>query len=598
MILKPLISLALAALIGLSACSSQSSKTEDKSANSPRLSADTNPAVTIYTAKHILTMDSKRPGSEAIAVSASGKIMALGTLNALMTQYKNAVHNTQFEQKTLIPGLIDPHVHMTLGAMMYGLDFIPPWNMESPDGTVKALSSKTALLGRISLLNRNKPAQSDTDPLFLYGYHNLVQGDLTRQDLDSVTTARPLIIWHFSGHDFYLNSKAIETFKLTPDLADKFHGVDLDAKGALTGRIYEDALLALFPYFARYLMSADHIAKGFNGFERLLKRSGVTTIAELGYGIFGRQIEDSFLAAHYTDDDAYRLYLVPEHRAFHAEFGAGSVQAIQDMVADKSRIAPVLPQVKLFSDAAFYSQTMKLTAPGYIDGQSRGTDGLWVTYPDALPDLMARYWDAGLDIHIHSNGDAAQTSTLNALAAQKPAQAGQRLIIEHAGLLTPEQLDKAGKLGVGLSAASHYVHYMGTSYSKAIGDRVKYITPLASALERGLPVTLHSDAPLAPPQPLRAASVHMTRSTREGGISTPDERLTAMQALRSVTLDAAWSLGLENQIGSLEVGKRADFTVLDRNPITTQAQDWPQIQVWGVVIDGKLHPVDAKNDSR
>ncbi len=580
----------LAAVFGLSACQADKTPSQDSTINHQ----NTQSLVTIYTAADIVTMNKKQAQAEAIAIDTAGTILALGSLSELQSQFPNNVYETKFSDKTLIPGLIDPHVHMTLGAMMYGLDFIPPWDMEDPDGTVKALSNKSELLSRIKEIETQNPAQNSDDPLFLYGYHNLVQGDLTRQDLDKVTTERPLIIWHFSGHDFYLNSKAIQSYELKPDLAQKFHGVDLDENGELTGRIYEDALLTLFPYFARHLMSPQHIAKGFNGFERLLKRSGVTTIAEMGYGIFGRKVEDSFLAAHYTKDDAYRLYLVPEHRAFKTEFKDDTVKAIKDMVADKSRLAPVLPQVKLFSDAAFYSQTMKLTAPGYIEGQSKGTDGLWVTKPEDLTDLMATYWDAGLDIHIHSNGDAAQDSTLNALEAQKPGQDGQRLIIEHAGLLTPAQLDKAGKLGVGLSAASHYVHYMGESYETAIGERIKYITPLASALKNNLAVTLHSDAPLAPPQPLRAASVHMTRSTRQGGTSTPTERLAAQQALRAVTLDAAWSLGLEDEIGSLEVGKRADITVLEQNPLETEAKAWPDIPVWGVMIDGVLHP--AKTD--
>jgi len=120
---------------------------------------------------------------------------------------------------------------------------------------------------------------------------------------------------------------------------------------------------------------------------------------------------------------------------------------------------------------------------------------------------------------------------------------------------------------------------------------VKYMTPLASSFNAGLPTTMHSDAPLAPPSPLTAASVHMTRSTREGGVSTPSEKLTPEQALRAITLDAAWSLGLEDEIGSIEIGKRADFTVLSQNPLETKPENWPDIKVWGVVLDGVKKPV-------
>ncbi|MBL4618427.1 MAG: amidohydrolase family protein, partial [Robiginitomaculum sp.] len=117
-----------------------------------------------------------------------------------------------------------------------------------------------------------------------------------------------------------------------------------------------------------------------------------------------------------------------------------------------------------------------------------------------------------------------------------------------------------------------------------------------STIKAGLPTTMHSDAPLAPPSPLTAASAHILRSTREGGVFTPSERITAEQSLRAITIDAAWAIGLENEIGSIEVGKQADFTILGANPLTTKAEDWPSITVWGVVLDGELKPLGNRHD--
>ena len=542
--------------------------------------------VTIYTAKSILTVNADMPTAEAIAVK-GGSIVSVGALSGLKQAHKGATVDTRFADKTLIPGLIDPHVHMTLGAMMYGLDFIPPWNMQTPKGTVKGLPDKDSLLARITAFEKSAP----DGPLILYGYHNLVQGDIDRHDLDNITTSRPVFIWHYSGHDFYLNSAAIKLAKLTPALADKFHGVDLDDTGALTGRIYEDAALALFATIGPILLNPAHIEKGYTGYEKLFLQAGVTTVAEMGYGIFSLPLEDKHNAAHYGPDDPYRLYLVPEHRAFTQAFGADAPAKMHGM-SEETRPAPVLPQVKLFTDAAFYSQTMRLKDPGYIGGQSQGSKGLWVTGPDTLTGTMKPYWDAGLDIHIHSNGDAAQDATLDAFANMDVGQDGQRLIIEHGGLITPEQLARGKNLGIGLSVASHYVFYMGQNYETAIGERVKYITPLRSAMDLDIPTTVHSDAPLAPPEPLRAASVHMTRATKEGGISTPSERLTKTQALKAVTLNAAWSLGLDDKLGSIEAGKLADFTVLEANPMDITPEDWADIDIWGVVLGGTVHPVE------
>ncbi len=548
--------------------------------------------ITIYSAKSVVTVNETLSQTEAVAVDKDGSIIALGPLDTLKSRLTGARIDTRFAGKTIVPGLIDPHIHMTLGAMMYGLDFVPPWDMETPKGTVKGLPDKTSLLAKIAEFEKDAPVQGDTKaPLFLYGYHNLVQGDLTRQDLDKISTTRPLFIWHYSGHDFYLNSAAIELAKLTPALSEKFHGIGLDEKGELNGRIYEDASLALFGTIGPILLAPAHIKKGFEGYEAIFARSGVTTVAEMGYGIFGRAIEDNYLKAFYTEEDNYNLYLVPEHRAFTAEFGKDAVSKMLEMSADETRKPPVLNQVKLFTDAAFYSQTMKMDAPGYIGGQSKGTDGLWVTPPDDLAGVMKPYWEAGIDIHIHSNGDAAQDSTLGAFAQMEAGETGQRLIIEHGGLFRPDQIQKAANLGIGISAASHYVKYMGEDYKEAIGEKTDFITPLASALKAGIHATVHSDAPLAPPQPLKAASVHMTRETRQGGVSNANEKLTRKQALKAITLDAAWSLGLDDKIGSIEVGKRADFTILESNPMETAPEDWPDIQVWGVMLAGDIRPV-------
>jgi len=132
---------------------------------------------------------------------------------------------------------------------------------------------------------------------------------------------------------------------------------------------------------------------------------------------------------------------------------------------------------------------------------------------------------------------------------------------------------------------------MGADYEEAIGAKTEFITPLASAIKAGIHTTVHSDAPLAPPQPLKAASVHMTRETRQGGVSNAKEKLTRPQALKAITLDAAWSLGLDDKIGSIEAGKRADFAILESNPLDTPPQDWPKIKVWGVMLGGDIRPV-------
>jgi len=300
--LKPLYLAALG--IGLTACGDVKRNVSD---------------IVIYPA-NIITIDPDMPNATAVAVE-NGRIIAVDNFESMNSYLSGAAIDNRFSNKTIMPGLIDPHIHMVLGSMMYGLDFVPPWDMETPAGTVKGLPNKALLMSKIAEFESAAP----DGPLILYGYHNLVQGDLTRQDLDTISTTRPIYIWHFSGHDFYLNSAAIKNSKLTPALADKYHGIGLDDKGELNGRIFEDAALALFATIGPILLAPDHIKKGWEGYEAIFARSGVTTVAEMGYGIFGRALEDNYTKAYYSDADNYRLYQVPEHRAFSREFGAEAV---------------------------------------------------------------------------------------------------------------------------------------------------------------------------------------------------------------------------------------------------------------------------------
>lgn len=539
----------------------------------------------------IITMDGARPTATAVAVK-DGLVMAVGEANELIEAYPGADVDESFVRKTILPGFIDPHIHMALSSLMYATPMAAPWPMATATGIVDGYPTRGMFLERLRDIEKDAAPGA---PLVVYGYHNLVHGNLTRTDLDAITTSRPLIIWHYSGHDFYLNSNAVEWAKITGDLHAKFEGIDVDSNGEPTGRVFEDAAPYLLQTLAPVLLDPARVRRGFEGFSHLLTIGGVTAAADLAYGLFGLPFEDANISGNWVSPEhsGYRLYLVPEHRAFERAFSDNRVQTILDMASGKiATPAPVLPQVKFFTDAAYYSQTMRLSDPGYLDGQSKGTKGLWVTPPDAIAKTIRPYWEAGLGIRIHSNGDEAQDATLTALEDLRRSSADRRFVIEHGGLFSPDEAARAGALGAAVSAASHYVYYLGEAYQPALGPgRGSLITPLASLSAAGVKVSVHSDAPLAPPLPLRAASVQLTRATREGGVLTPEEKLSPQEALEAITIDAAYALGLEREIGSIAPGKRADFTVLDANPLATAGDAWGDIPVWGVVLGGEKRPI-------
>jgi len=548
--------------------------------------------VVIYPAKTIVTMEAAAPNAEAVAVF-EGRIVAVGALDGLLAELPGAAVDDTFEDKVIVPGLIDPHVHMGLSSLQYAIPLTPPWSMATPDGMLRGLPTREAFFQRLTEIEAAAPTG---ETVIAYGFHDLVHGNLDRHDLDEVTTERPLVVWHYSSHDFYLNTAALEWAGIDASLHDQFEGVPLGEDGEPTGRVFEDAIPFLLQKIGPILMAPDRLSEGLEGFSGLLRAGGVTTVADLGYGIFGLPLENANIGMNWRSKEhaGYRLYLVPEHRAFLAAFGEARVQVIQEMVGgDRPVPAPVLPQVKFFVDAAFYSQTMRVSEPGYLSGQSVGSQGLWVMQPDEIVPTIQPYWDAGLGVRIHSNGDQAQTATLNALAELRLSQPEQRFVFEHAGLFSPPQVAKAAALNAAISAASHYAFYLGEAYQSPLGPtRGEWILPLRSMSEAGIAVTLHSDAPLAPPLPMRAASVHLQRSTREGGVLTPVEKLDPLEAMEAITIDAAFALGLEDEMGSIAVGKLADFTVMDENPMEVDGAGWPDIAIWGVVLDGELRPLE------
>lgn len=545
----------------------------------------------IYPAQ-IITMNAEGSIAEAVVVQGD-KIIGVGSVQVMKRDFPGAVIDDSFADKVMFPGFIDPHNHVVLGAMLYGFPMAAPWPMATPDGMKKGYGSPEAFRQAVADIVAEAP--TGESPIVVYGFHNLIHGDLTRHILDDLSPNRPLIVWHYSGHDFYLNSAAIEKAGFTPAMAEKFHGIELDAEGELTGRIYEDAAISVLTAFHETFLAPAQLEAGFEVYRQILTGAGVTATADLAYGVFGLKLEDDVIRANWQDTAhaGFRMYLVPEYRMLQREFGDGRVKAVLDMSRGAiPTAAPVLPRVKFFTDGAFYSQTMRVSDPGYLAGQSEGAHGLWVIPPDELVPTIKPYWDAGIGVNIHSNGDAAQTATLDAVAALGPHTSDASFTIEHGGMFSPDDVARAKALGVRLSAASHYVYYLGEAYAGPLGEpRARWISPLGALTRAGVPVALHSDAPLAPPIPLRAAMVQVTRATREGNSYETEMELTPYQALEAITLDAARVLGLEDDLGSIAPGKKADFTILEMNPLDAPVSEWDSIPVWGVVLGGEKRPL-------
>ncbi len=249
--------------------------------------------------------------------------------------------------------------------------------------------------------------------------------------------------------------------------------------------------------------------------------------------------------------------------------------------------------VKLFSDGAIYSQLMQVRDP-YLDGHK----GEWMTDLDVFQRAFRIYWDAGYQIHIHVNGDAGLDRLLDTLEEnlRRNPRYDHRTTIVHFAVSAKDQVDRIKKLGCVVSANSYYVRaFGGQLQSVGLGpERADEMVRLGDVERAGISYSLHSDMPMAPADPLFLMWCGINRITTSGRVAGEAQKISREGALRAVTLDAAYSLKMEKEVGSIVTGKLANFTILGDNPITCDPMVVKDVSVWGTVHEGRLLPVNSK----
>jgi predicted amidohydrolase YtcJ len=243
--------------------------------------------------------------------------------------------------------------------------------------------------------------------------------------------------------------------------------------------------------------------------------------------------------------------------------------------------------IKLFADGAMYSQNMVMRE-GYLDEHK----GSWLMSLDTFDNLFKIFWDDGYQIHIHQNGDAALDRLLATLRKNLDSnpRSDHRTTVVHFGYSAKDQLEEMKELGVVVSANPYYVTALSDLYSrKGVGyERSQEMVRLGDAIKHGIKVALHSDMPMAPASPLMLMHAAINRENFAGKVAGPNQRISKIDALRAVTINAAYVLRLEEMYGSIEVGKYANFTILNKNPLIIKNNEMKNIEILGTVLKGDL----------
>jgi predicted amidohydrolase YtcJ len=537
----------------------------------------------VFPAQVVRTLDRGRPLAEAVAVRGD-RVRAVGSVEELCG-YPDAAVDDRFADAVIVPGFVEAHSH-TFGAALWEFPYVGYFDRHDPDGRLwSGCSSIEAALDRLAAA---EAAMEDADaPLLAWGFDAIYfSGErLVAAHLDRVSRARPMFVLHASAHVATVNSAMLEL----RDIASSKHvtGVVVGPDGTPNGELQEPAAMSLANVMHQFLGGGDLASMLWRAGSEAAD-VGCTTIVDLGQP---RVLDPAFVGAVVTEVDRsdFPVRLSTFLMAGGAVGGSRRTDELTGLEAARARSTDRVRfgHVKIVLDGSIQQFTARLLPPGYLDDAHRG---IWVTGPDSYRELFARFHAAGALIHVHCNGDEATELFLDVLEdvlARHPRW-DHRHTVTHSQLTTAAQYRRLAALGGCANVFANHIFYWGDQHRDRIlgPDRAARMDAAATALAAGVPISLHCDTPVTPLDPLATMHHAVNRLTATGQVLGPDERITAEQALHAVTLGAAYTLKMDGEIGSIEAGKFADLTVLDRDPVAVPPGDISSVRVLATVKGG------------
>lgn len=550
------------------------------------------PEIIVYTAKRVITMEGNEPEIDAVAV-VGDRVLTAGPRAKLLERIGEQPFRVDetFADKVIIAGLIDQHVHPFLAALTLTAEIIAieDWNL--PTGLSKAAANAEEYRSR---LEAAEASIEDPDALLLtWGYHNFFHGEVRRSQLDAISNTRPIIILHRSAHEFIFNTPALELLGITEELVNAFDGLALEQSSLADGHFFEAGMFAVLPKVAPVLATPERLGAGLRLTQEYMHRAGVTVAAEPG-GVLSRPLQNATNAVFSDPDSPFRTYFIADGKslaALHLEDGTMIEETEKLLEWGEGKTAFLPKQVKLFADGAIYSLAMQVSEP-YQGGDFHGE---WIMQPEEFDAAFDAYWEAGYQIHVHQTGDLAVDMILNAVERnmRRMPRPDHRTTLVHFGYAREDQAGRIAELGCIVSANPYYVTALSDRYGEiGLGqERADDIVPLGPVKTNGTPISFHSDVPMAPGEPLFLVWAGVNRTTVSGRVAGPEHRLSVEDSLRAVTIDAAQSLRLETELGSIAPGKFANFTILEEDPFDVDPNAIKGIGIWGTVLEGQVFPV-------
>jgi len=539
------------------------------------------PSTVMYPERRIITMSAHEPFATHVAVR-DGRVLGVGSLEEL-EGWGPYTLDRRFEQLVLMPGFVEGHSHAYEGGV-WNFPYVGFFDRRSPDGAISpGLKNIDAVVARLREIEREM--KTGDGPLLAWGFDPIYFGGrrMNVGDLDQVSTGRPVLLIHSNFHVLNVNSPVLR--KAGIDHATNVHGIVKDETGQPTGELQEIAA----KYMA-YRASGINLAAVLSDeaavwrFARVAQLAGVTTATDLH-----NELPDStvsgYLEASARDDFPIRLLPAFGVATIPIEDGVRKLRALVPRNNDRLRFG----LVKIVTDGSIQGLSARMRWPGYYNGLP---NGVWNIGPDEIDRLLQAYHDAGFQVHIHTNGDEASEVALAAVerALVRTPRWDHRHTLQHCQMADASQFRRMAALGMCVNLFANHLFYWGDiHYAQTLGpERANRMDACATALRTGVPFAIHCDAPVTPIGPLFTAWCAVNRLTASGRTLGESEKISVADALRAVTLGAAYTLKLDHEVGSIEAGKRADFAVLHDDPLEVAPGALKDVRVWGTVLGGRV----------
>lgn len=538
--------------------------------------AEAERADAVFLSNHVLTMAhrAQKPAAPLAVAVKAGKILWVGSHDAVTPFIDEQTEIVALGDAALLPGFIDAHGHAGFLALSSQMANVAP----PPIGPVDNINDLQNTL-RTYIKTRQIPPG---EWVIGRGYDDSLLAEQRHPDaadLNEVSQQHPILLLHVSGHLAAANSRALSRGGINAETLDPPGGIirRLPGSNEPSGVLEETATYTLRKYMNAPVK--DPVASVAQDMA-IYARNGITTAQD---GAASAEVVQLLKAADKAGHLPMDVIAYP--------MGQPDSETISDAFTFGTYDGRVkVGGVKLMLDGSPQGKTAYMTKP-YLH-PPHGQDAAYRGYPNLpqpkVDELVASYFSKGIPIIAHANGDAAADMLIEAVSNAKPTH-DHRTTMIHAQTVREDQLTQMKSLAMIPSFFAAHSFYWGDWHRDSVfgTERASRISPTASTVARGMVFTVHNDAPVVPPDMIRLLWATTNRITRSGKTLGKAQRISTYDALKAMTINAAFQHFEEQLKGSIETGKRADFVVLSENPLTKPAVDLLELKVRGTYVGGE-----------